>query len=75
MNGSITDMVMLLSLQKKRSHKGFSVDVPDAIRTHDLSLRRRTLYPAELQKHVLELFSQALYISIFNISVQQKGHS
>ena len=30
--------------QKKRS-------VPDGIRTHDLSLRRRTLYPAELRKH------------------------
>ena len=25
--------------------------VPDAIRTHDLPLRRRTLYPAELRKH------------------------
>ena len=25
--------------------------VPGGIRTHDLPLRRRTLYPAELQKH------------------------
>ena len=27
--------------------------VPGGIRTHDLPLRRRTLYPAELQKHLL----------------------
>lgn len=26
--------------------------VSDVIRTHDLPLRRRTLYPAELQKHI-----------------------
>ncbi len=26
--------------------------VPGGIRTHDLPLRRRTLYPAELQKHL-----------------------
>ena len=31
-----------------------SQSVPDAIRTHDLSLRRRTLYPAELLKHVYD---------------------
>ena len=29
------------------------IAVPGGIRTHDLPLRRRTLYPAELQKHVL----------------------
>ena len=29
------------------------LSVPDAIRTHDLSLRRRTLYPAELRKHII----------------------
>ena len=27
--------------------------VPDAIRTHDLLLRRQTLYPAELRGHDL----------------------
>ena len=27
------------------------IAVPGGIRTHDLPLRRRTLYPAELQKH------------------------
>ena len=26
--------------------------VPERIRTSDLSLRRRTLYPAELQRHL-----------------------
>jgi hypothetical protein len=29
------------------------IAVPGGIRTHDLPLRRRTLYPAELQKHLL----------------------
>ena len=35
--------------------KGFGV--PEVIRTPDLSLRRRSLYPAELRKRIQELFS------------------
>jgi hypothetical protein len=35
------------------------VGTPDAIRTHDLSLRRRTLYPAELRGRV------DIYMTIF----------
>ena len=35
--------------------KGFGV--PEVIRTPDLSLRRRSLYPAELRKRMQQLFS------------------
>ena len=41
---------------------------PDGIRTHDLPLRRRTLYPAELQMHInykcniYRVYSQGLTI-------------
>ena len=31
---------------------GVFAGVPGGIRTHGLSLRRRTLYPAELQRHL-----------------------
>ena len=41
--------------QKTAYGKGFGV--PEVIRTPDLSLRRRSLYPAELRKRMQELFS------------------
>ena len=46
--------------EKKRKPRYIKVfvivnGVPDAIRTHDLSLRRRMLYPAELPGHLLHL--------------------
>ena len=33
-------------------HQPLRLGTPDAIRTHGLSLRRRTLYPAELRGHM-----------------------
>ena len=47
----------LLYLEKKnahiyRLHMGHSTGVLGGIRTHGLSLRRRTLYPAELRRHL-----------------------
>ena len=41
--------------QKTAYGKGFGV--PEVIRTPDLSLRRRSLYPAELRKRMQQLFS------------------
>ena len=41
--------------QKTAYGKGFGV--PEVIRTPDLSLRRRSLYPAELRKRMQKLFS------------------
>jgi hypothetical protein len=37
----------------------FPSNVPDVIRTHDLPLRRRTLYPAELQRHNMDFYALA----------------
>ena len=34
----------------------FTGNVSDVIRTHDLPLRRRTLYPAELQRQAFTAF-------------------
>ena len=39
--------------QKTAYGKGFGV--PEVIRTPDLSLRRRSLYPAELRKHIYKI--------------------
>ena len=41
--------------QKTAYGKGFGV--PEVIRTPDLSLRRRSLYPAELRKRMQQLFN------------------
>ena len=41
--------------QKTAYGKGFGV--PEVIRTPDLSLRRRSLYPAELRKRMQQIFS------------------
>ena len=38
---------------KKAAPSGRLLGVPERIRTADLPLRRRTLYPAELRKHLL----------------------
>ena len=37
--------------RKNRLNKGYN-GIPDGIRTHDLPLRRRMLYPAELPKYI-----------------------
>ena len=57
---------LLNTILTKKAAAGFAAqnamedfkNVPDAIRTHDLFLRRETLYPAELQalKIVFRLF-------------------
>ena len=39
-------------------------NVSDVIRTHDLPLRRRTLYPAELQRHKVIRLSYIYYHKI-----------
>ena len=45
----------------KRPHRQVgSAGVPGGIRTHDLPLRRRTLYPAELRKHNCLIMSYIL---------------
>ena len=50
---------LFLNIPKRTSHKGTSFfGTPDGIRTHDLWLRRPTLYPAELPAHML---SQTAY--------------
>ena len=40
----------MVNYQKKETDASFFFD-SDAIRTHDLPLRRRMLYPAELLNH------------------------
>ncbi len=37
--------------------------VPGGIRTHGLSLRRRTLYPAELRRHINSIIADLYIIS------------
>ena len=44
----------LFIMKNAASRKGLSqYGTPDAIRTHDLQSRSLTLYPAELQAHIL----------------------
>ena len=45
--------------------------VPDAIRTHDLPLRRRTLYPAELRTLMLPFRQRNHSIILFPV-IQEK---
>ena len=49
------------ALPINKKHIGYHANVlscvPDAIRTHDLPLRRRTLYPAELRKHAISILA------------------
>ena len=48
-----------ISYKKKdfRSLESLCINVHDAIRTRDLPLRRRTLYPTELRKQILKYYN------------------
>ena len=66
---NVENKAFLLYLQRS------SISVRDAIRTRDLPLRRRTLYPAELRKHICHagscplLLTQWSYYTSFFLSV------
>ena len=53
-------------LQRKRSPKASSTNVPEVIRTPDLPLRRRSLYPAELQRQICRRSCRRFQIRIFD---------
>ena len=63
---------ILIKMKKRRipCNKGFDawVGTPGAIRTRDLPLRRRMLYPAELRAHII-----AALRSLTHISFRVKG--
>ena len=49
---------------------GFIIGVPEGNRTPDLSLRRRTLYPAELRRHFFHIiYSQGFFVNQFFIYI------
>ena len=47
----------MIEIKKHRPLKPVLFGVPEVIRTPDLSLRRRSLYPAELREHILLNYS------------------
>ena len=47
--------------------------MPDAIRTHDLQSRSLTLYPAELQAHLLNCCLK-IYYTILKLFLQAAKH-
>ena len=51
-----------LKVQKKPFKMGFLLGAPETIRTSDFTLRRRTLYPTELQAHGYFLVGYQNYI-------------
>lgn len=54
--------------KKVRKTAPFQFGTADGIRTHDLWLRRPTLYPAELQPHIFVLKALLLYSIPLGIS-------
>ena len=55
--------------------QGFSSGVPGGIRTRDLLVRSQTLYPAELQAHVLALSNVLSYYNPARASCQAPGRN
>ena len=64
-------------IKRKRAHDmcALFVGVPEGIRTPDLLLRRQSLYPAELRKHLCIQFYCVVFLCIEKLSNTQSEFS